>query len=90
MSSKRAKLNKEYSKRRKAYLTRHPYCMAQFVIWPESMDIVNHYRATEIHHTRKPKCKYLLDESTWLAVSAIAHRWIEDHKDIAREIGLLK
>lgn len=46
-------------------------------------------RATEIHHTRKPKCKYLNDESTWLAVSRWSHEFIEQNKSVARELGLL-
>lgn len=46
-------------------------------------------RATQIHHMKKPKSKYLNDESTWMAVSSHAHRYIEDHKSEARKKGYL-
>lgn len=46
--------------------------------------------ATEIHHKKKPKCKYLNDESTWMAVSREGHEWIEANKKLARERGYLE
>lgn len=50
-----------------------------------------HYvpRATTIHHTKKPRCKYLNDESTWLSASMEWHDWVENHKADARRLGLL-
>lgn len=92
MSKKRARANREYSVRRKAYLAAHPFCeahesIAHFLRWPIGIPIP---QATEIHHMKKPKCKYLNDEGTWLAVSAWAHRWIEDNKSIARRLALLE
>lgn len=47
-------------------------------------------KSSEIHHTKKPKCKYLNDESTWMAVSREGHEWIEHHKSEARELGMLQ
>ena len=46
--------------------------------------------ATEIHHKKKPKCKYLNDESTWMPVSREGHEWIEANKKLARERGYLE
>jgi hypothetical protein len=46
-------------------------------------------RSTEIHHTKKPKCKYLNDESTWLAVCREMHDKIENNKSWARSRGYL-
>lgn len=99
VSKKRGAANREYAKRRKAFLAAHPMCQA----WPtilhwamqrpgmlETLPYMKWFYSEEIHHTKKPKCKYLNDESTWLAVSRWSHDWIENHKDIARKIGLLK
>lgn len=98
VSKKRAKQLREYAKRRRAFLDDFRYCQA----WETIMDWLfhnekatwkisprEHPKSTEIHHMKKPKCKYLNDETTWLAVSRWAHNWIEDHKNIARELGLL-
>lgn len=81
-----------YAKKRKAFLAAHPYCMAGVSggLVPPTRDIKCVRPPTEIHHTKKPKCKYLNDESTWLAVCRPCHNWIEDHKSNARAIGLLQ
>lgn len=99
VSKRREGANREYTLRRKAFLWEHPYCFAYGIIaaawrlgegqaipahWPKSCP-----RSEEIHHMRKPKCKYLNDESTWLAVSRWSHEWIESHKSTARKLGLL-
>jgi hypothetical protein len=47
-------------------------------------------KSTEIHHTKKPKKKYLNDETTWLAVSREMHDKIEQNKNWAREKGYLQ
>ena len=47
-------------------------------------------KATEIHHTKKPKAKYLNDETTWLAVCREMHDKIESNKAWAREKGYLQ
>lgn len=99
VSKKRAKANAEYSVRRKRYLTEHPYCE----FWLRERGIRNldelkqrgEYvllqvpRSTEIHHMRKPKCRYLNDESTWMAVSREGHAFIEANKNLARQRGYL-
>ncbi len=101
VTKKRAKANREYAVRRKAFLEAHPSCEAHGRIceWLHENDktawlaapynVYRQLRSAEIHHTRKPKCKYLNDESTWLAVCRWSHLWIEDHKDVARRLGLL-
>jgi hypothetical protein len=45
--------------------------------------------SNQIHHMRKPKSKYLNDESTWMAVSREGHEWIENNKSEARKRGYL-
>ena len=100
MSKKRERENREYLKKRKAFLKAHPYCQARAKIsdfmyseceaaWMDSLFNQGSWYSTEIHHMKKPKCKYLNDETTWLAVSRWSHNWIEDHKDVARGLGLL-
>ena len=92
VSKKRARENRIYTVRRRAFLEAHPFCqaheaIASFLCWPIGIGVP---RSEEIHHTKKPKQTYFLDESTWLAVSKWSHRWIEDNKGIARNLGLLQ
>jgi len=47
-------------------------------------------KSNQIHHTKKPKCKYLNDITTWLAASPIGHEWVENNKREARKLGLLE
>lgn len=98
MSPKRQRESRVYTQKRKAFLAAHPKCMA----WPRILEHVASkpgglatlpymadFSSTEIHHMKKPKCKYLNDESTWLAVCRWSHEWIENNKSIARQLGLL-
>jgi hypothetical protein len=102
-SKKRAKADAEYSARRKRFLAEHPYCelhLMEFVepllksqigAWALHLCGMDKCvpRSTEIHHMRKPKSKYLNDESTWMAVSREGHEWIENNKSEARKRGYL-
>ncbi len=89
VSKKRERENREYSRRRKAYLLAHPNCEA----WPVVMQFmplwVRWPRSVEIHHVFG-RGKFLLVEETWLAVSREAHDWIHSHPSQARALGLLK
>lgn len=98
MSAKRKKEAALYSKKRKAFLEERPLCQANHRILNWAHD--NDYElfrvmpwvtpaSEEIHHMKKPKQTYFLDESTWLACSKWAHRWIEANKSTARNLGLL-
>ena len=99
MSEKRKRENMIYLEKRKAFLRVNQFCQAWDKInewlWWNGLDTFSswgdyHPRSTEIHHTKKPRAKYLNDESTWLAVCRASHRWIEDNKSSARLIGLLQ
>jgi len=91
VSKKREAQNRIYAKKRKQFLASHPFCMAQDIIeLYTGVGPRTHQRSVEIHHMKKPKCKYLNDESTWLAVSRFSHEWIEKNKKTARTLGLLK
>lgn len=82
------------------WMRRNDYTEATIMFWDYLLrqgDVflkplfANHIpRSTEIHHTKKPKCKYLNDESTWLAASHQEHVWVENHKGEARRLGLLQ
>jgi len=43
--------------------------------------------ATDIHHAKAPRCKYLNDESTWFAASRNEHEWLHAHPSEARRLG---
>lgn len=104
VSPKRAKENRKYTLARLRYLSEHPYC--QIFIRRHGLDEYYVFRnggvvysrgywlavpkATEIHHSKKPKCKYLLDESTWFSCCREQHEWVENHKSEARQLGLLQ
>lgn len=103
IGAKRRKELRIYAKKRKAFLEAHPECMAHGIIcsylweydrlsWEKAPWAITTktIQSTEIHHMKKPKCKYLNDEKTWLAVCRWSHDWIENNKKTARTIGLLQ
>jgi hypothetical protein len=45
--------------------------------------------ATQCHHYQGRRGMLLLYEPFWIPVSWEGHRWIEDHRQRARELGLL-
>jgi len=93
VSDKRQRANREYLKRRAVFLATHPFCQAFFKIRafenPNNPPTTSWPFSSEIHHTKRPKCKYLNDESTWLAVCRWSHDWIHAHPKDARALKLL-
>lgn len=106
VSKKRAAANAIYSKLRKEFLAKHPYCqwflkyhgIDEKDVTPLGVVVlmlgftekeIRIPLSSEIHHMKKPKCKYLNDMSTWMAVSRQGHEWIENNKSQAREMGML-
>jgi hypothetical protein len=79
VSKKRAPKLKEYAIRRHAFLAANPMC----AVFPQLL-------ATELHHSKGRVGKYLLDESTWYAVSFDGHKWIHANVAEARERGFIK
>jgi hypothetical protein len=45
--------------------------------------------ATQCHHYQGRRGRLLLYEPFWIPVSWEGHRWIEDHRERARALGLL-
>jgi hypothetical protein len=74
ISKKRAKQLREYKKLRKEFL-KDKMC----AVYPQ-------LKATDVHH-RRGRIAYLLDQSTWLAVSRQGHTYIEEHPKEAYEKG---
>ncbi len=96
---------REYIKLRKAYLEAHPFCQAELILrgideqkylegrW--LVDLASNGTlapipaSVDIHHC-KGRGQYLLDTSTWLAVSRKNHEWIHNNPTEAEFYGLLK
>jgi len=90
VSKKRMRDMREYSKLRKEFLEKHVNCQA----WPVirchlKMHGLPPPPSTEVHHKAK-RGKNYLNTDTWLAVCRASHEWIENHKNVARQLGLLE
>jgi hypothetical protein len=84
ISQKQKKITTAYLQQRLLFLA-HPKnrtCKAKLQgctgLDPETMTI---------HHSRG-RGVYMLDESTWIPLCGNCHRWVEDHPEEARKIGL--
>lgn len=105
VSSKRAKINRIYSALRKAYLASHLDCewwlkehgvtegdvVANGYVWlgsGASRTLVRVPPAQDIHH-RRGRGKYLLDTSTWMAVSRAGHDAIHANPKESYEKGYM-
>lgn len=78
-SPTRLKLELQYSKVRKVFLSNHPVCEAHLSGCTT--------QATDVHHKAGRVGKLYLDESKWLALCRACHSWIETHPKEAREMG---
>lgn len=78
-SPSRLKLELQYSKVRKVFLSSRPVCEAHL------SGCTTH--STDVHHKAGRVGKLYLDESKWLAVCRACHSWIETHPKEARELG---
>ncbi len=77
-SSKRVKLDSEYSKLRMAFLYANPMCQAHL---PNCGT-----QATDVHHS-KGRGKYYLAINTWVALCRSCHSWLELHPTEAKALG---
>jgi hypothetical protein len=82
VTKKRNQLNRQYMKLREAFLKKHYWC--QFHI----AEKLYATPATEIHH-KKGRGKFLLDTSTWMAVSSRAHKEIHENTKYSYEKGYM-
>lgn len=65
---------REYTKKRKVFLAKHPTC----AVFPN-------LKSVEVHHKKGRAGDLLLDETYWLAVSEEGHRKIHDYPVWAAE-----
>lgn len=76
-SKKRAKQEREYNSEINEFLREHPVCP------------VTGERTTQIHHSAKREGEWLNLKRYWIAVNQKGHRWIEDNKGEAENMGLM-
>ena len=105
VSKKRSKVNREYMALRLIFLRDHPYCewwlmenhlpnITFFHSYPYNirvdygMPLDRIPKATEIHHKRG-RGRYLLDTSTWMAVSRAGHDAIHADPKTSYEKGYM-
>ena len=79
-SSKRIKLDTEYSARRKVFLSLKPMCEAH-------LPSICTQQSTDVHHKAGRTGELYLDETHWLSVCRACHMWIEEHPSSAKEMG---
>lgn len=104
VSKKRVSINREYDKLRNKYLEDHPYCeywLTERGLSKYDVDIFtgkvypgNEHSmvfaepSVEIHH-RKGRGKFLLDTSTWMAVSRTGHEMIHKFPKLSYQLGYM-
>lgn len=100
-SKKRAKANKLYLAKRKAFLALRPLCEVWVALsnWDSERaldmkkEIFNDWRviySQDVHHMAGRRGDNFLDETTWMAVSRLGHAWIHSNPSAARKMGWLK
>ena len=82
VAKKRGKVNHEYAKRREWFMARNYWCEYAIAegLYPRP--------ATEVHHKRG-RGKYLLDTTTWMAVSSENHKLIHANPKYSYEKGYM-
>lgn len=84
VSSKKKKLNKMYSIARKEFLKepKNFYCKAALP------GCTGKDKSTLTIHHMKGRGKYMLDKNTWVTLCFNCHRWVEEHPEKAKIMGL--
>ncbi len=85
VTPKRAKQNREYSVRRKAFLGVNRICCAGPMLGWNNCSM----RSDDVHHRAGRLGGNFLNESTWIAVCRSCHDYIHTHPKEARSLGLL-
>jgi len=82
VSEKQKERNRIYTALRTSYLYMHPICEVEGC----------NFKSRDIHHKYDgaDRQKYFLNDSTWMAVCRVCHRWIHEHSIEAKEKGYLK
>ena len=77
-SKRRKQEYKEYMRKRAVLLAEKPVC-----------EVCGQRQSTQCHHRNGRNGKNYLDETTFMAVCATCHQYIENNKSWAREMGYL-
>jgi hypothetical protein len=85
ISERRRAVNQIYLKMRKEFLRINQLCE----VYDSCATEVYDSRATDVHHTRGRAGTLLIDQRFWMAVSRKGHRWIDNNKEISRQVGWL-
>lgn len=81
--TERAAARKLYALSRAAFLTVNRWCAVALALGGPKKT------ANQVHHTRGRLGTLLIDQRYWKGVSAAGHRWIDEHREEARDLGLL-
>lgn len=87
VSKRRGEALRVYAVKRVEYLKQHPACEAGPVLAGRHGGCTK--KATEIHHKKRRLGGNLTDESTFCAIRSSCHRFVEDHANLARQLGLI-
>lgn len=90
VSAKRAKENRLYSVKRKAFLETNRNCMLGGPLYSAGVNPQCTMDSSEVHHVKRRLAGNFLDESTWAATCANCHRYVETHAGLARTLGLIQ
>lgn len=87
VSEKRKKESVVYAQKVRAYQIEHPFCEVCSIINTVA-PVACEQRVQDNHHMMG-RGKYYLDERFFRSACRPGHQWIEDHKNTAREMGLI-
>lgn len=94
-SVKGARTDRVYSQRRKWFLSmpenqKCPVALAGLLPGQRGHIYPHHLQTSQIHHMRGRVGMNFLDESSWIAVSALGHQWIHANVAEARKRGWIE
>ncbi len=83
MSNAKARETYKYRKAAPEWYATHEFCEVPHEVHDCTI------RATMRHHMKRQQGKMMNDQRYWLPTCMNGHTWIEDHKNKARELGLI-
>ena len=90
VSKKRARENRIYTVKRKAFLEANQMCQLSGPLISAGVEPHCTFETTEVHHMCRRLGGNYLDERTWAATCATCHRYVETHAKLARTLGLIR
>ncbi len=83
MGTDKARETRKYWPLKAAFLVQHEFCEVPHEVHDCSI------RSTQVHHMKGQNWRVMNDMKFWLPTCMNGHAWIEDHKNRAREMGLI-